>query len=133
MDSVTAVAAASAALVAGGALESAAQEAGRAGWAGGVRLVERIRARFRGDHVAEAALAGVTRAPDDADARADLERLLAVHMLRDRAFADELRRAVDEAATATARGTGPQVSAALIKNATVFHDKVEIQGDWNVS
>ncbi|MFE6891064.1 hypothetical protein [Streptomyces sp. NPDC057694] len=131
MDPVTAVAAASVALVAKGALESAAQEAGRAGWAGGARLLERLRTRFRGDGAAEAALDEVTRAPDDDGARQNLERVLAAHMLRDRAFEDEMRRTVDEAVAA--QGQGPQVSAGLIKNATVFNEKVEIQGDWNIS
>ncbi|MEU6843264.1 hypothetical protein ABZ930_15475 [Streptomyces sp. NPDC046716] len=131
MDPVTAVAAASVALVAKGALESAAQEAGRAGWAGGARLLERLRARFRGDHAAEAALEGVTRAPDDEGALAHLERLLAAHMLRDHAFEAELRRVVAEAEAARTKGS--QVSAGVIKNATVFNEKVEIQGDWNIS
>ncbi|MFJ9175568.1 hypothetical protein [Streptomyces sp. NPDC102360] len=131
MDPVTAVAAAGVALVAKGALESAAQEAGRAGWTSGARLIERIRARFRGDSSAETALDQVTRAPDDEGAQQELERLLAAHMLLDRAFEDEMRTMVAEAAAAG--GKGAQVNAALIKNAQVFNDKVEVKGDWNVS
>jgi Flp pilus assembly protein TadD len=131
MDPVTAVAAASVALVVKAALESAGQEAGRSGWNGGTRLIERIRARFRGDAAAEAALVEVTRAPDDESARQALERVLAAHMLLDRGFEDEIRRMVDEAVAT--QGKGAQVNAALIKNAQVFNEKVEIQGDWNIS
>ncbi|WP_369147190.1 hypothetical protein [Streptomyces sp. R44] len=132
MDPLTAIAAAGVALVVKGALEATGQEAGRSGWNGGARLVERIRARFRGDTEAEAALERVTDAPDDESGRQVLERMLAAHMLRDRQFEDDLRRFVDEAVAAGGRG-GAQVSAALIKNAQVFNEKVEIKGDWNVS
>ncbi|WP_327672198.1 MULTISPECIES: hypothetical protein [unclassified Streptomyces] len=131
MDPVTAVAAAGVALVVKGALESTGQEAGRAGWTGGARLIERIRTRFRGDTPAESALDQVTRVPDDENAQQELERLLAAHMLLDRSFEDEMRRTVDEAVAA--RGKGAQVNAALIKNAQVFNEKVEIKGDWNIS
>ena len=130
MDPVTAVAAAGVVLVAKGALESAGQEAGRSGWNGGARLVERIRARFRGNADAEGALDRVTGTPDDEDARQTLERQLAAHMLLDSDFETEIRRLVDEAVTA--RG-GAQISAALIKNAQVFNGKVEVQGDWKTS
>ncbi|MEU9097824.1 hypothetical protein [Streptomyces sp. NPDC048361] len=132
MDPVTAVAAASVALVVKGALEAAAQEAGRSGWSGGARLMARLRARFGGDRAAELALDRVTRAPNDEESRQELERILAAHMLRDPAFEADVRRLVDEAAAAMGRG-GPQVTAALIKNAQVFNEKVEVQGDWNVS
>ncbi|MGW5776715.1 hypothetical protein [Streptomyces sp. NPDC003863] len=132
MDPLTAIAAAGVALVVKGALEATGQEAGRSGWNGGARLVERIRARFRGDTEAEAALERVTEVPDDESGQQLLERILAAHMLRDRQFEDDLRRFVDEAVAAGGRG-GPQVSAALIKNAQVFNEKVEIKGDWNVS
>ncbi|GAA2328557.1 hypothetical protein OKJ48_14790 [Streptomyces kunmingensis] len=131
MDPVTAVAAAGVALVVKGALESAGQEAGRSGWTGGVRLSERIRARFRGDGSAEAALDQVARTPDDENARQDLERVLTAHMLLDRGFEHEMRRMVDEAVAA--QGKGAQVNAALIKTAQVFNEKVEIKGDWNIS
>ncbi|PJM94420.1 hypothetical protein [Streptomyces sp. CB01373] len=131
MDPVTAVAAAGVALVVKGALESAGQEAGRSGWSGGTRLIERIRARFRGDSAAEAALVEVTRTPDDESAQHALERFLAAHMLHDRGFEDEMRRVVDEAVAA--QGKGAQVNAALIKNSQVFNEKVEIKGDWNIS
>ncbi|MFE0191973.1 hypothetical protein [Streptomyces sp. NPDC058989] len=131
MDPVTAVAAAGVALVVKGALESAGQEAGRSGWNGGARLIERIRTRFRGDSAAEAALVEVTRAPDDESAQQALERTLAAHMLLDRGFEDEVRRMVDEAVAA--QGKGAQVNAALIKNSQVFNEKVEIKGDWNIS
>jgi hypothetical protein len=132
MDPVTAVAAAGVALVVKGALETAGQEAGRSGWAGGARLVERIRARFRGDADAEGALDRVTDAPDDEGARRELERRLAAHMLLDEHFEAEIRRLVDEAVAAQGR-SGPQISAALIKNAQVFNGKVEVQGDWTTS
>lgn len=132
MDPVTAVATASVALVAQAALQSVGQEAARSGWEGGARLVERIRARFRGDAEAEDALDRVAQAPDDEDAHQELERLLAAHMLRDRGFETELRQMVNEAVAAQGHG-GAQVSAALIKNAQVFNEKVEVQGDWNVS
>ncbi|MFG2723247.1 hypothetical protein ACGFW5_33865 [Streptomyces sp. NPDC048416] len=132
MDPVTAVAAASVALVAKGALEAAAQEAGRSGWNGGARLMARLRARFGGDCAAEVALDRVTRAPQDEESRQELERILAAHMLRDPAFEADVRRLVDEAAATMGRG-GPQVTAALIKNAQVFNEKVEVHGDWNVS
>ncbi|MEU0523626.1 hypothetical protein [Streptomyces niveus] len=132
MDPVTALAAASVALVAQGALQSVGQEAARSGWEGGSRLVERIRARFRGDTEAEDALDRVAQAPDDEVAHQELERLIAAHMLRDRSFETELRQMVNEAVAAQGRG-GAQVSAALIKNAQVFNEKVEVQGDWNVS
>ncbi|WP_406505859.1 hypothetical protein [Streptomyces sp. NBC_00212] len=128
---MTAVAAASVALVVKGALEAAGQEAGHSGWGGGARLVQRLRARFRGDPDAEHALDRVTQAPDDEPTRQELERILAAHMLRDRAFETDVRRLVDEAVAAT--GHGAQVSAVLIKNAQVFNEKVEVQGDWNVS
>ncbi|MEU8139497.1 hypothetical protein [Streptodolium elevatio] len=131
MDPVTAVAAATVALLAKGALESAGQEAGRSGWSGGARLLARIRARFRGDPAAEAALDEVTRAPDDESARQVLELTLATHMRSDRAFEDEVRRMVDESVAGT--GNTTQVNAAVIKNAQVFNEKVEIQGDWNIS
>ncbi len=131
MDPVTAVAAAGVALVVKGALESAGQEAGRSGWTGGARLIERVRARFRGDSAAEAALVEVTRAPDDENAQQVLERLLTAHMLLDRGFEDEVRRLVNEAVAASS--SGAQVSAALIKNSQVFNEKVEIKGDWNIS
>ncbi|WP_395572425.1 hypothetical protein [Streptomyces sp. BK79] len=132
MDPVTAVAAAGVALVAKGALESAGQEAGRSGWSGGARLVERIRARFRGDADAESALDQVARTPDDEDAQQRLERRLAAHMLLDSGFETEIRRLVDEAVAAQGRD-GAQISAALIKNAQVFNGKVEVQGDWTTS
>ncbi|MET9732521.1 hypothetical protein ABZZ79_18290 [Streptomyces sp. NPDC006458] len=132
MDPVTAVAAAGVALVVKGALESAGQEAGRSGWAGGARLVERIRTRFRGHSDAEDALERVAGAPDDESARQTLERQLAAHMLLDSAFEAEMRRLVDEAVAAQGRG-GAQISAALIKNAQVFNGKVEVRGDWTTS
>ncbi|MEU5051590.1 hypothetical protein [Streptomyces sp. NPDC021096] len=131
MDPVTAVAAAGVALMAKGALESVGQEAGRSGWGGGARLVERIRARFRGDTDAQNALDRLTRTPGDEAAQQELARVIAAHMLRDRSFEDEMRRLVDEAVSA--RGRGAQVNAALIKNAQVFNEKVEVQGDWNIS
>jgi hypothetical protein len=132
MDPVTAVAAAGVALVVKGALESAGQEAGRSGWSGGARLVERIRARFRGNADAQEALDRVTHAPDDEEAHQDLERLLAAHMLLDPGFETEVRRLVDEAVAAQG-GRGPQISAALIKNAQVFNGEVTVQGDWKTS
>ncbi|GAA3839037.1 hypothetical protein ACFS5L_35535 [Streptomyces phyllanthi] len=132
MDPVTAVAAAGVALVVKGALEAAGQEAGRSGWSGGARLVERIRARFRGNTEAEDALDRVTAAPDDEEAHQNLERLLAAHMLLDSGFETEIRRLVDEAVAAQGHG-GAQISAALIKNAQVFNGKVEVQGDWTTS
>ncbi|MFH8242107.1 hypothetical protein [Streptomyces sp. NPDC018321] len=115
-----------------GALESAGQEAGRSGWSGGARLVERIRARFRGNTQAEGALDQVARTPDDEDAQQQLERQLAAHMLLDSGFETEIRRLVDEAVAAQGRN-GAQISAALIKNAQVFNGKVEVQGDWTTS
>ncbi|MDK1472633.1 hypothetical protein QNO07_04200 [Streptomyces sp. 549] len=131
MDPVTAVAAAGVALVVKGALESAGQEAGRSGWDGGARLVARIRARFRGDSTAVAALDEATRAPSDESAQQALERVLAAHMLLDRSFEHEVRQMVNEAVAA--RGSGAQVNAALIKNSQVFNEKVEVKGDWNIS
>lgn len=131
MDPLTAAAAAGVALVVKGMAESAAQEAGRAGWNGGARLVERIRARFRGDTDAEGALDHVQRQPDDVGAQEQLQRMLLAHMLRDRDFEADVRTMVDEAVAA--QGGGAQVNAALIKNAQVFNEKVEIQGDWNIS
>jgi hypothetical protein len=132
MDPVTAVAAAGVALVVKGALETAGQEAGRSGWAGGARLVARIRARFRGNADAEGALDRVTDSPDDENAQQELERQLAAHMLLDSGFETEVRRLVDEAVAAQGR-SGAQISAALIKNAQVFNGKVEVQGDWTTS
>ncbi|MET9790840.1 hypothetical protein [Streptomyces canus] len=132
MDPVTAVAAAGVALVVKGALETAGQEAGRSGWAGGARLMERIRARFRGNADAEGALDRVTGSPDDENAQQELERQLAAHMLLDSGFETEVRRLVDEAVAAQGR-SGAQISAALIKNAQVFNGKVEVQGDWTTS
>ncbi|MFD5698584.1 hypothetical protein [Streptomyces lasiicapitis] len=132
MDPITAVAAASVALVAKGALESAGQEAGRSGWNGGARLIERIRSRFRGDSEAEGALDRVTNAPGDEDAQQGLERMLTAHMLRDQPFEIDIRRFVDDAVAAQGRGAA-QVNAAVIKNAQVFNEKVEVRGDWNVS
>ncbi|MFF0085797.1 hypothetical protein ACFYR1_39775 [Streptomyces canus] len=132
MDPVTAVAAAGVALVVKGALETAGQEAGRSGWAGGARLMERIRARFRGNADAEGALDRVTGSPDDENAQQELERQLAAHMLLDSGFETEMRRLVDEAVAAQGR-SGAQISAALIKNAQVFNGKVEVQGDWTTS
>ncbi|TXS46148.1 hypothetical protein EAO75_25700 [Streptomyces sp. uw30] len=132
MDPVTAVAAAGVALVVKGALESAGQEAGRSGWAGGARLVERIRARFRGNAAAEQALEQVTGSPDDENAQQDLQRQLAGHMMLDSDFEAEIRKLVDEAVAAQGR-SGPQISAGLIKNAQVFNGKVEVQGNWTTS
>ncbi|MEU0212280.1 hypothetical protein [Streptomyces canus] len=132
MDPVTAVAAAGVALVVKGALETAGQEAGRSGWAGGARLMDRIRARFRGNTDAEGALDRVTDSPDDENAQQELERQLAAHMLLDSGFETEIRRLVDEAVAAQGR-SGAQISAALIKNAQVFNGKVEVQGDWTTS
>ncbi|MFE3037293.1 hypothetical protein ACFXKY_37275 [Streptomyces canus] len=132
MDPVTAVAAAGVALVVKGALETAGQEAGRSGWAGGARLIERIRARFRGNADAEGALDRVTGSPEDENAQQELERQLAAHMLLDSGFETEIRRLVDEAVAAQGR-SGAQISAALIKNAQVFNGKVEVQGDWTTS
>ncbi|MEU0426458.1 hypothetical protein ABZ235_23165 [Streptomyces canus] len=132
MDPVTAVAAAGVALVVKGALETAGQEAGRSGWAGGARLMDRIRARFRGNADAEGALDRVTDSPDDENAQQELERQLAAHMLLDSGFETEIRRLVDEAVAAQGR-SGAQISAALIKNAQVFNGKVEVQGDWTTS
>ncbi|MGW7488397.1 hypothetical protein [Streptomyces sp. NPDC054786] len=131
MDPVTAAAAAAVALVVKGALESAGQEAGRSGWSGGARLIERVRARFRGDGEAVDALDRVEQSPDDTAAQEQLQRLLLAHMLRDRDFESDIRRQVDEAVAA--HGGTAQVNAALIKNAQVFNEKVEIQGDWNIS
>ncbi|WP_431041656.1 hypothetical protein ACQUSR_06870 [Streptomyces sp. P1-3] len=131
MDPITAAAAAGVALVVKGALESAGQEAGRSGWSGGAQLIERIRTRFRGDGDAEGALDRVQRSPEDDDARELLQRMLHAHMLRDHDFESDVRRLVDEAVAA--RGGQAQVNAAVIKNAQVFNEKVEIQGDWNIS
>lgn len=128
---MTAVAAAGVALVAQGALQSVGEEAARSGWNSGVRLVERIRARFRGDTQAEGALDRVAQAPADEEARGELERLLAAYMLQDRAFEAEMRQLVDKAVSS--QGRGAQVNAALIKNVQVFNEKIEVQGDWNVS
>ncbi|MFF9804950.1 hypothetical protein ACF1G5_07430 [Streptomyces coeruleorubidus] len=132
MDPVTAVAAAGVALVVKGALETAGQEAGRSGWTGGARLMERIRARFRGNAQAQGALDRVTTTPEDESAQQDLERQLAAQMLLDEGFETEIRRLVDEAVAAQGR-SGAQISAALIKNAQVFNGKVEVQGDWTTS
>lgn len=132
MDPVTAVAAAGVALVVKGALETAGQEAGRSGWAGGTRLIERIRARFRGNADAENALERVTGSPDDESAQQALERQLAAHMLLDPDFEAEIRRIVDEAVAAQGR-SGAQISAALIKNAQVFNGKIDVQGNWTTS
>ncbi|MDQ0759035.1 hypothetical protein [Streptomyces canus] len=132
MDPVTAVAAAGVALVVKGALETAGQEAGRSGWAGGARLMERIRARFRGNADAEDALDRVTGAPDDENAQQELERQLAAHMLLDSGFETEIRRLVDEAVAAQG-SSGAQITATLIKTAQVFNGKVEVQGDWTTS
>ncbi|MGW5849656.1 hypothetical protein ACWFQ8_17155 [Streptomyces sp. NPDC055254] len=131
MDPITAIAVAGVALVAKGVLETAGQEAGRASWGGGVQLVERLRARFRGDSEAEAALDRVRRSPQDTAAQDHLQRMLLAHMLRDRDFEAEIRRTVDEAVTA--RGGPGHVNAAVIKNAQIFNAKVEVQGDWNIS
>ncbi|MCS0600718.1 hypothetical protein NX794_05660 [Streptomyces sp. LP11] len=132
MDPVTAVAAAGVALVVKGALESAGQEAGRSGWAGGARLIERLRVRFRGDTTAEHALERVAGTPDDEAAQQALQRQLAAHMLLDPDFETEMRRLVDEAVAAQGR-SGAQISAALVKNAQVFNGKVEVQGNWTTS
>ncbi len=131
MDPITAAAVAGVALVVKGALESTGQEAGRAGWGGGVRLVERLRARFRGDTEAEGALEQVRQSPADTAAQEELQRMLLAYMLRDRDFEAEIRQTVDEAVAA--RGGQSQVTAAVIKNAQVFNEKVEIQGDWHIS
>ncbi|GGN73329.1 hypothetical protein GCM10011579_051390 [Streptomyces albiflavescens] len=131
MDPITAAAAAGVALVVKGVLESAAQEAGRSGWSGGARIIERVRARFRDDTAAEGALERVEQSPEDEAAQAQLQRTLLAHMLRDPDFEADIRRIVDE--TVAAQGGKAQVNAALIKNAQVFNEKVEIQGDWNIS
>lgn len=131
MDPITAVAVAGVALVVKGALETTGQEAGRAGWGGGARIVERLRARFRGDPEAEGALDRVEQSPGDTAAQEELQDMLLARMLRDRAFEAEIRRTVDEAVAA--RGGRGQVNAAVIKNAQVFNEKVEIQGDWHIS
>ncbi|MEU3205980.1 hypothetical protein ABZ702_19300 [Streptomyces cyaneofuscatus] len=131
MDPITAAAVAGVALVVKGALESAGEEAGRSGWSGGARLVERLRSRFRGDSEAEGALDRVQQSPADEGAQEQLQRLLLAHMLRDRAFEADVRRSIDEA---VASGVGrAQVNAAVIKNSQVFNEKVEIKGDWNIS
>ncbi|MFD3612832.1 hypothetical protein ACFWXA_33135 [Streptomyces atroolivaceus] len=130
MDPITAVAVAGVALIAKGTLEATGQEAGRAGWGGGARFIERLRARFRGDAEAEEALEQVRQRPEDTVAQDALTRLLLAHMLRDRDFESEVRRAVDAVA---ARGGRGQVNAAVIKNSQVFNEKVEIKGDWNIS
>lgn len=130
MDPITAVAVAGVALVVKGALETTGQEAGRVGWSGGVRLVERLRARFRGDTEAEEALEQVQQSPGDTTAQEELQRMLLAYMLRDRDFEAEIRQTVDEAVAA--RGGQGQVNAAVIKNAQVFNEKVEVQGDWNI-
>ncbi|MDA5284188.1 hypothetical protein [Streptomyces sp. Isolate_45] len=131
MDPITAIAVAGVALVVKGALETTGQEAGRAGWGGGVQLIERLRARFRGDSGAEAALDQLQQSPGDTAAQEELQRMLLAHMLRDRDFEAEIRRTVDEAVAA--RGGRGQVNAAVIKNAQIFNEKVEVQGDWNIS
>ncbi len=51
-------------------------------------------------------------------------------MLADQSFEAEVRRLVKES---PAGGAGPQVTASYIKTAQVFNERVEIQGDWNVS
>ncbi|MGW0391754.1 hypothetical protein ACWDYJ_12840 [Streptomyces sp. NPDC003042] len=131
MDPITAIAVAGVALVVKGALETTGQEAGRAGWGGGVQLVERLRARFRGDTEAEGALDQVQQSPGDTAAQEELQRVLLAHMLRDRDFEAQIRRTVDEAVAA--RDGRSQVNAAVIKNAQIFNEKVEVQGDWNIS
>jgi hypothetical protein len=131
MDPITAIAAAGVAMVAKGALESVGGEAGRSGWDGGARLIERIRSRFRADPEAQGAVDALCERPADAVAQEDLQRLLLAHMLRDRAFEEEVRQLVEDAAAS--QGTSvPQVSAGVIKNAQVFNEKVEVQGDWNI-
>jgi hypothetical protein len=40
---------------------------------------------------------------------------------------------VDEAVAAQSPGQDGTVNAAVIKNAQIFNEKVEIAGDWNVS
>lgn len=130
MEPITAVAIVGVSLVAKGALESAGQEAGRSGWAGGARLLERLQARFRGDGDAEGALDRVQRSPDDDDAQEQLMRILLTYMLRDPSFEADVRRLVKKA---EAGQGGAQVRAAYIKNAQVFNEKVEIKGDWNNS
>ncbi|MFD3675631.1 hypothetical protein [Streptomyces sp. NPDC058613] len=72
------------------------------------------------------------QSPTDATAQDELQRMLLVHMLRDREFEAEIRRIVD-AVVASGGGTRGQVNAAVIKNSQVFNEKVEIQGDWNIS
>ncbi|RMI41440.1 hypothetical protein [Streptomyces triticirhizae] len=130
MEPITAIAIAGVGLVAKGALESAGEEAGRAGWGGGERLLTRLRARFRGDAEAEAALGRVQRAPEDEQARETLQRMLLTHLTRDPDFAAEVRELVREAGQV--ERLGGQVNAVSIKNAQVFNEKVEIKGSWNI-
>ncbi|MGY5130890.1 hypothetical protein ACWGJW_00420 [Streptomyces nigrescens] len=133
MEPITATAVAAAALVAKGALESAGGEAGRSAWQGVTQLVERIKQRFGGDSDATAALGLALHSPDDEQAVDALRHLIHTYMLRDPQFGADVTRLVDASVSAqAAKGTG-SVNAAVIKNATTFNEKVEFQGDFNIS
>lgn len=133
MDPVTATAVAAAALVAKGALESAAGEAGRSSWAGVTRLVGRIRARFGSDGEATAALAQAQENPGDEAAVDALRRLIHSYALRDAQFEADLQALVTEARAAGTTESRGTVNATVIKNATIFNEKVDFQGDLKIN
>lgn len=132
LDPITITAVAAAAIAAKGAVETAGNEAGRASWNGAARLVARIRTRFGGNAEAEAALSAAQAQPHDENAVSGLQFMLSAYMARDAEFLREMRGLVDEITARQGGGPG-SVNAAVIKNVTVNHGKVEIQGDWNIN
>ncbi|MEV0386333.1 AfsR/SARP family transcriptional regulator [Nonomuraea sp. NPDC050643] len=101
-------------------------------WAGhSVELLEMIRVRFAGDAAAAGALAGVEADPVDAAAVAALERVLIVHLDRDRAFLESVERLVGQ--TSRTKAGSSSIVANTIKNASVYHAPVHFSGDFNIS
>jgi hypothetical protein len=92
-----------------------------------------VQTEFRGDATAEGALARVERTPEETTALENLQRVLVIYMMRDRSFQEDITQMVDQVRTLQRHGHVTTITANSIKNSTIFNEKAEIAGDFNIS
>ncbi|QXJ22226.1 hypothetical protein AGRA3207_003193 [Actinomadura graeca] len=98
---------------------------------GGDVLVGRLRSHFENDTAGEGALAWVGREPGNTAAVAALTEVLLRALLRDRSFAEDVRRLTGPP-PGPADGDTWSINATTIGKSTVFNKAVQVSGDFNI-